>query len=123
MKSNHQEWKQICVELKNWNSNKVQYYVQKYTDSRNILPLKEQRNERKIVLSSQLAKTTNEFTKAMSVMAAVAGTAVAMNLIVCSVDNDDGDDVDMTVFFIKAAMRGLCMCVLEVHICKNEMPC
>lgn len=87
------------MELTNRNSNKEQYCVEKYTESRNFPSLKEQRNERKMVLSSQLAKTTNEFTKAMSVMPSVAGTAVAMNFIVCSVDNDDGDDVDMTAFF------------------------
>lgn len=73
--------------------------IEKYTESRNILSLAEQRNERKMVLSSQLAEKINEFTKAMSVMPAVAGRAVAMNFIVCSVDNDDGDDVDITMFF------------------------
>lgn len=74
--------------------------VEKYIESRNILSFKEQRNERKMLLSSQPAKTTNEFTKTMLVMAAVAGRAVAMNFIVCSVDKDDGDDVDMTVFLL-----------------------
>lgn len=32
MKSTHQEWKKICMESTNWNSNKEHNCVEKYTE-------------------------------------------------------------------------------------------
>lgn len=52
----------------------------------------------------------------------VAGTAVAMDFIVCSVDNDDGDDGGYDWFFFSYKGRNE-EYVCEVYICKKEMPC
>lgn len=124
MKSTHQELKQICVESTNRDSNKEQYCVEKYTESRNVLSLKEQRNERRMVRSSRLLKDNKWIYKSnISNASKKSGKNSSCNEFYCIyfVDNDDGEDVDMAVFFLNKGRDEEHVC--EVHICKKEMPC